>query len=51
MAVVSFPGPSRLQLRLLVGIEEGKEIYRLRTFGNVKPAASDEDLVEHKTVK
>lgn len=46
MAVLSLPSPSRLQLRLLVGEDEGKEIFRLRTFGNVKPAASDEDCME-----
>ena len=46
MAVMILPGPSRLQLRLLVGVEEGREIYRLRTFGNVKPDAEDEDIME-----
>ena len=46
MAVTSIPGPSRIQIRLLVGVEEGKEIFRLRTFGNVKPEASDEDVME-----
>ncbi len=46
MAVINLPSPSRLQLRLLVGIVEGKEIFRLRTFGNVKPAATDEDLMD-----
>ena len=44
---MSLPIPSRLQLRLVVGTDdEGKEIYRLRTFGNVKPDASHEDLME-----
>lgn len=46
MAVINIPSPSRLQIRLLLGIEEGKEIFRLRTFGNVKPAATDEDLMD-----
>lgn len=46
MAVMSLPSPSRLQLRLLVGIEEGKEIFRLRTFGNVNPEATDQDLMD-----
>ena len=46
MAVINLPSPSRLQLRLLVGIEEGREIFRLRTFGNVKPDTTDEDLME-----
>ncbi len=46
MAVINLPSPSRLQLRLLVGIEEGREIFRLRTFGNVKPDTTDEDFME-----
>ncbi len=46
MAVLNLPSPSRLQLRLLVGVDEGTEIFRLRTFGNVKPATSDEDFMD-----
>ena len=46
MPVMSLPIPSRLQLRLEVGSDDdGKPIYRLRTFGNVNPEVSDEDLL------
>ncbi len=47
MSVMNLAIPSRLQLRLVVGTnEDGNEIFRLRTFGNVKPDTSDEDLME-----
>lgn len=45
MAVINLPLATRLQLRLKTGVTaEGRDIFRLRTFGNVKPAATDVDV-------
>ncbi len=45
MAVINLPLATRLQLRLKTGVTaEGKDIFRLRTFGNVKPDTVDADL-------
>ena len=44
MAVISVPGQSRLQFRLIVGQDgEGNYILRTRSFGRIKPDTSDED--------
>ena len=45
MAVNTVPIGSRLQLRLIVGQDrQGNPIYRTRSYSNVKPDASDEDV-------
>lgn len=45
MAVNANPLSSRLQLRLITGQDDkGNPIYRSRTYSNVKPLASDEDI-------
>ena len=45
MAVISNPLGSRLQLRVITGQDDkGNPIYRTRSYSNVKPAASDDDL-------
>ncbi|MGI6574713.1 MAG: DUF1659 domain-containing protein [bacterium] len=45
MAVERIAGSSRLQLRFQTGVdEEGKPIFRLKSYANVKPTAADEDL-------
>ncbi len=46
MPVIILSSPSRLQLRLVVGVDtEGEDIYRLRSFGNIKHDAGDADLL------
>lgn len=46
MAVIANPLGSRLQLRLIVGQDgQGNPIYRTRSYSNVKPDASDEDVL------
>ncbi len=46
MEVIVTPGASRLQLRLLLGQnEQGNNVYRLRSFGNVRDDADNEDLL------
>ncbi|HHX78121.1 MAG TPA: DUF1659 domain-containing protein [Firmicutes bacterium] len=50
MPVTKLSLPTRFQLRLHVGNDdEGNPVYRLRTFGNVDPVASDEDILEVAT--
>jgi len=45
MPVITNPVGSRLQLRFMVGQDaQGNPIYRSRSYSNVKPAASDDDL-------
>lgn len=45
MAVSAIPLISRLQLRLRVGYDGGgNPILRTRSYSNIKPAASHEDL-------
>ncbi|NMB41404.1 MAG: DUF1659 domain-containing protein [Firmicutes bacterium] len=45
MAVITHPLGSRMQLRLTVGQDdEGNPIYRSRSYSNVKPMASDDDV-------
>ncbi len=45
MAVINLPLATRLQLRLKTGVTaEGKDIFRLRTFSNIKPTATDVDV-------
>ncbi len=45
MAVITNPLGSRMQLRLNVGQDdEGNPIYRSRSYSNVKPLASDDDV-------
>jgi hypothetical protein len=45
MAVNAIPVGSRLQLRLNLGQdEEGNPIYRSRSYSNIKPLASDQDV-------
>jgi hypothetical protein len=45
MAVERISSGSRLQLRFQTGIdEEGKPVFKLKSFSNVKPTAADEDL-------
>jgi phage gpG-like protein len=46
MAVVATPLNSSLRIIVETGFdEEGKPIYRTRTYNNVKTAVSDEDLM------
>ncbi len=50
MPVVKLSLPSSFQLRLSVGNDnEGNPVYRSKTFGNVNPVASDEDILEVAT--
>lgn len=44
MPVQALPGYSRLQLRLQVGSDPDNPIYRTRTYANIKPESSDEDV-------
>ncbi|MGI5876040.1 MAG: DUF1659 domain-containing protein [Dethiobacteria bacterium] len=47
MPVSTSPTGSRMQLRLVVGHDtEGSPIYRTRSYSNIKPGASDEDVYE-----
>lgn len=47
MAISAVPLVSRLQLRLLLGYgEDGSPILRTRSYSNIKPSASDEDLYD-----
>jgi len=47
MAVERNEAPSRLQLQFQTGVDnEGKPIIRTKTYANVKPATSDEDLYQ-----
>ncbi len=51
MPVQTLPGYSRLQLRLQVGTDDkGSPIYRTRTYANVKPDSSDQDVYEVASV-
>ena len=45
MAVVATPLNSSLRIIVETADEEGKPIYRTRTYNNVKTAVSDEDLM------
>lgn len=42
MAVQSLPYNSRLILRVQVGVQQGNQILRNRSFNNIKANASDE---------
>lgn len=45
MAVARNDEPSRLQLRFQTGVtEDGKPIYRLKSYSNVKADAQDEEI-------
>ena len=45
MPVTNNPLGSRMQLRLIVGQDiDGNPVYRTRSYNNVKPAASDDDV-------
>ncbi len=46
MPVQALPGYSRLQLRLQVSSDPNNPIYRTRTYANVKPDSSSEDLYQ-----
>jgi hypothetical protein len=47
MAVSSNPLGGRLQLRLIVGMDDkGNHIYRTRSYANVKPAATDQAVYD-----
>ncbi|MFY9371676.1 MAG: DUF1659 domain-containing protein [bacterium] len=47
MAVERNEALSRLQLRFQTGVdEEGKPIFKLKSYSNVKAEASDEDLFQ-----
>lgn len=45
MAVVAVNMPSRMQLRLVTGQNEhGENVYRTRSYGNIKAAATSEEI-------
>ncbi len=44
MSVQAIPFTSRLQLRLLLGYENGNPVLRTRTYSNVKTGADDGDV-------
>lgn len=46
MAIVAIPSGDRMQLRVQVGTdpETLKPVYRTRTWSNIKPGTSDENL-------
>lgn len=47
MAVNVIPVTARLQLKLNTGLDENlNPVYRTRSFSNVKPSASNENLFE-----
>lgn len=47
MAVTAIPLSSKLQLHVRIGYtDEGKAILRTRSYANLKPAASDQDLYD-----
>lgn len=47
MAVSSYPLNGRLQLRLIVGMDnQGGHLYRTRSYANVKPAATNQDVYD-----
>lgn len=47
MAVTAMQSSSRLQLRFQVGTDdEGRPVYRSRSYSNVKPGASNQDLYD-----
>ncbi len=47
MEITNMPGQTRLQFRLNVGVDdEGETILRTRSFGRIKPDATDEDIYE-----
>lgn len=47
MEINSLAGPTRLQYRLNVGVnEEGEAVIRTRSFGRIKPTSSDEDIYQ-----
>ena len=47
MGVITLPGQSRLQLRLIVGQDEdGGYQLRTRSFGRIHPNADDADVYE-----
>lgn len=47
MTVARNEDPSRLQLRFQTGVtEDGKPIYKLKSFANVKADAEDEDVFQ-----
>ncbi len=47
MAVSKVPGNSVLRLELRVGVGEGDNpVYRNKSLGNVKSAASDQDMFD-----
>lgn len=47
MAVTATPLGSRIQLQVITGFsEDGKPVVRSRSYANIKPAASNEDLYQ-----
>ncbi len=59
MAIEKYAYGAKLQLKLFVGLDgDGKEIFRTKTYSNVKPSAEDQavydvantlaDLQEHE---
>ena len=42
MAAVVVPQPSSLNLKYLVGVVDGKNIYMTRSYSRVSPTATDE---------
>lgn len=47
MTVERIPGNSRLQLRLQTGVDnDGKPVFVLKSYSNLKAAATDEDVFE-----
>ncbi|NLJ56378.1 MAG: DUF1659 domain-containing protein [Firmicutes bacterium] len=47
MAISSNPLSGRLQLRLVVGMDDlGNYLYRTQSYSNLKPTASDQDVYD-----
>ncbi|HHT51321.1 MAG TPA: DUF1659 domain-containing protein [Eubacteriaceae bacterium] len=47
MAIEEYAFSTRLQLKLLTGFdEEGKEIFRTKTYSNVKPSAENQSIYD-----
>ena len=44
MAAVVVPQPSSLNLKYLVGVVDGKNVYMTRSYSRVSPTATDESV-------
>ncbi|ACB86107.1 DUF1659 domain-containing protein [Natranaerobius thermophilus] len=47
MPVLGLKGPTRVQFRLVIGNDdEGKPVFRTRSFGRITPNATDEEIYD-----